>query len=141
MYYPKLKEFNYEDDDMGLSDKIVFLIVDDSRVARKWLIAMIPKKIAENAIIIEGANGQEAIKLYQEYKPDVVFLNITMPVLDGFDALKKIREIDSKALVIMISADRQQSTKEKVLALGASTILPKPINEEEFRSTLLKVLF
>ena len=126
---------------MGLSDKIVFLIVDDSRVARKWLIAMIPKKIAENAIIIEGANGQEAIKLYQEYKPDVVFLNITMPVLDGFDALKKIREIDSKALVIMISADRQQSTKEKVLALGASTILPKPINEEEFRSTLLKVLF
>lgn len=141
MYYPKLKEFNYEDDDMGLSDKIVFLIVDDSRVARKWLIAMIPKKIAENAIIIEGANGQEAIKLYQEYKPDVVFLDITMPVLDGFDALKKIREIDSKALVIMISADRQQSTKEKVLALGASTILPKPINEEEFRSTLLKVLF
>jgi len=141
LYYPKLKEFNYEDYDMGLSDKIVFLIVDDSRVARKWLIAMIPKKIAENAIIIEGANGQEAIKLYQEYKPDVVFLDITMPVLDGFDALKKIREIDSKALVIMISADRQQSTKEKVLALGASTILPKPINEEEFRSTLLKVLF
>jgi len=126
---------------MDLSDKMVFVIVDDSKLSRKWLIEMIPQKIAENTKIIEGENGEEAIKLFQEYKPDIIFLDITMPILDGFGALKKIREIDAEALVVMISADRQKSTKEKVLTLGASAIISKPIEEEEFRSTLLKLVF
>ena len=69
------------------------------------------------------------------------FLDITMPVIDGIDALKRIREINPHALVIMISADRQKSTKEKVLRLGASAILSKPVDAEEFRATLLKLVF
>lgn len=126
---------------MSLSDKMIFLVVDDSKISRKWLIEMIPKKIAENANIIEGENGEDAINLFKEHKPDVVFLDITMPVIDGIDALKQIRELNPDALVVMISADRQKSTKEKVLALGASAILSKPVDEEEFRSTLLKLVF
>ena len=72
---------------------------------------------------------------------DVVFLDITMPVIDGFGALAGIREVNPDALVVMISADRQKSTKEKVLSLGASAIISKPIDEEEFRATLLKLVF
>ena len=126
---------------MGLSNKMIFLVVDDSKISRKWLIEMIPKKIVENAEIIEGCNGEEAIALYDQHKPDVVFLDITMPVVDGFEALKRIRFINPEALVVMISADRQKSTKEKVLSLGASALISKPIDEEEFRTTLLKLVF
>jgi len=134
-------ELHYEDYEMGLSNKMIFLVVDDSKISRKWLIEMIPKKILENAEIIEGCNGEEAIALYTEYQPDVVFLDITMPVLDGFEALERIRTLNKDALVVMISADRQKSTKEKVLSLGASALISKPIDEEEFRTTLLKLVF
>lgn len=126
---------------MGLSNKMIFLIVDDSKISRKWLIEMIPKKIVENAEIIEGCNGEEAITLYDQHRPDVVFLDITMPVVDGFEALERIRVINPDALVVMISADRQKTTKEKVLALGASAIISKPVDEQEFRTTLLKLVF
>ncbi len=126
---------------MGLSNKMIFLVVDDSKISRKWLIEMIPKKIVENAEIIEGCNGEEAITLYETHRPDVVFLDITMPIIDGFEALERIRAINPEALVVMISADRQKSTKEKVLSLGASAIISKPIDEEEFRTTLLKLVF
>lgn len=126
---------------MGISEKMVFLIVDDSKISRKWLIEMIPKKIAEHAMIVEGANGQEAVELYQKHTPDVVFLDITMPVVDGVEALKTIKALNPDALIVMISADRQKSTQEKVLALGASAILAKPIDAEEFRTTLLKLVF
>lgn len=126
---------------MGLSHNIVFLIVDDSKISRKWLIEMIPKKILEHAVIIEGTNGQEAIDLYKEHHPDIVFLDITMPVVDGFEALEVIKNFNPEAIVVMISADRQKSTKEKVLALGASAIIAKPIDAEEFRTTLLNLVF
>lgn len=126
---------------MSLSNKMIFLVVDDSKISRKWLIEMIPKKIVENAEIIEGCDGEEAIALFQKHQPDVLFLDITMPGIDGFEALKRIREINADALVVMISADRQKSTKEKVLSLGASAIISKPIDEEEFRTTLLKLVF
>lgn len=126
---------------MGLSHNIVFLVVDDSKISRKWLIEMIPKKILEHATIIEGVNGQEAIDFYTEHHPDIVFLDITMPVVDGFEALEIIKTLNPEAIVVMVSADRQKTTKEKVLALGASAIISKPIDAEEFRTTLLKLVF
>jgi two-component system, chemotaxis family, chemotaxis protein CheY len=126
---------------MGLSNKMIFLVVDDSKISRRWLIEMIPKKILENAEVIEGCNGEEAIALYTEHQPDVVFLDITMPIIDGFEALEAIRAINKDALVVMVSADRQKSTKEKVLSLGASALISKPVDEQEFRTTLLKLVF
>lgn len=126
---------------MSLSEKMIFLVVDDSKISRKWLIEMIPKKIAEYTQIIEAENGEEAVALFKQYAPDIVFLDITMPILDGFEALRQIRAANNEALVVMIPADRQKSTKEKTLALGASAILSKPIDAEEFRSTLLKLVF
>lgn len=126
---------------MGLSQNIIFLVVDDSKISRKWLIEMIPKKILEHATVIEGADGQEAIDLYKEHHPDIIFLDITMPVVDGFEALKAIKALNTESIVVMISADRQKSTKEKVLGLGASAIIAKPIDAEEFRTTLLNLVF
>ena len=126
---------------MSVHEKMVFLVVDDSKISRKWLIEMIPPKIMENAVIIEGCNGEEAVNLYKEHAPDIVFLDITMPILDGIEALKQIKMLNAEALVVMVSADRQKSTHQNVLSLGASAILSKPVDGNEFRATLLSLVF
>ena len=55
---------------MSVHEKMVFLVVDDSKISRKWLIEMIPPKIMENAVIIEGCNGEEAVNLYTNVFPE-----------------------------------------------------------------------
>lgn len=123
-----------------MDNALKFLVVDDSKISRRWLIEMLPDIFKNKATIIEGTNGEEAISLYTEHQPDITFLDITMPVMNGFEALEKIIEINKNATVIIISADRQKFTKEKTLALGASAILNKPIDANEFRETLLGLL-
>lgn len=125
---------------MSTREKMIFLVVDDSKISRKWLIEMIPPKIAEHTNIIEGCNGEEAIALYKEHTPDIVFLDITMPVIDGIETLKIIREINPDATIIMVSADRQKSTQSMVLSLGAKAVLSKPVDGNEFRATLLSLM-
>lgn len=117
-----------------------FLVVDDSKLSRKWLIEMIPPKVLKHTTLIEGTNGEEAIALFKEHLPDITFLDITMPIIDGIEALKQIKEHRPDALVVMVSADRQKTTREKALSLGANALLAKPINGTEFRQTLLSLL-
>ena len=126
---------------MSEREKMIFLVVDDSRISRKWLIEMIPPKILEHTTVMEGTNGEEAIALYKEHSPDVVFLDITMPVIDGIGALRAIKEINPEAIVVMVSADRQKTTHQHVLSMGASAILGKPVDGNEFRATLLSLVF
>lgn len=125
---------------MSTREKMIFLVVDDSKISRKWLIEMIPPKIVEHTTIIEGCNGEEAIALYKEHTPDIVFLDITMPVIDGIETLKMIRNINPEAIIVMVSADRQKSTQATVLALGAKAVLAKPVDGNEFRATLLSLV-
>ena len=125
---------------MSEREKMIFLVVDDSKISRKWLIEMIPQKIAEHTTIIEGCNGEEAVALYKEHRPDIVFLDITMPVIDGIEALSLIKQIHPEAIIVMVSADRQKSTQSTVLALGAKAVLSKPVDGNEFRATLLALV-
>ena len=104
------------------------LIVDDAKLSRMMIMASLPDKIMEGATIIEGTNGEEAISLYKEHTPDFVFLDLTMPVLDGFEALKAIREYDQDARVIVVTADIQAKARERVLASGALAMLHKPLD-------------
>ncbi|AFL69374.1 response regulator containing CheY-like receiver domain and AraC-type DNA-binding domain [Sulfurospirillum barnesii SES-3] len=81
---------------MPALDKMIFLVVDDSTISRKWLIEMIPKKIAQSTTIIEACDGEEALHLYETHRPDLVFLDITMPVVDGIEALERIKALKSQ---------------------------------------------
>lgn len=110
--------------------KLKILVVDDSKVARLILIKTV-KHVEPNAKFIEAANGAIAVELYKTEKPDVVFLDLTMPVMDGYEALEKIMEIDSYAQVVVVSADIQVEAKERVLKAGAKSICPKPISDEK----------
>jgi len=116
------------------------LIVDDSKISRKLLIEAVPEIFKKNMNIIEASSGLSALEIYQQQKADIVFLDITMPEMDGFEVLAKLLEIDKKATVIMISADAQVSTKVKVLHLGAKNILMKPVNSDDLRKVLLELM-
>lgn len=106
------------------------LIVDDTRLSRTMILKRMPPEIKAAASIFQGVNGEEAISLYKEHSPDIVFLDLTMPVMDGFEALSHIMSYDARATVYMVTADVQAKTKEKVMAVGATSMEAKPISEE-----------
>jgi len=123
-----------------MSDAMIFLVVDDSNISRKWFIATIPDAFKKHIKIIEADGGESALKIYKEQKVDIVFLDITMPNMNGFEVLKKLKELDADATVVMVSADRQKSTKSKVLEMGAKNILNKPVDADKLREILLELM-
>jgi len=113
------------------------LIVDDSPVARKMLKNSIPKD--KGYEIFEATNGQEGVTKYQELKPDLVFMDLTMPVLDGYKATAKIMELDKNAIIIVTTADIQPKSISNVMELGAFTLLKKPAKAESIIDAIEKV--
>jgi two-component system, chemotaxis family, chemotaxis protein CheY len=115
------------------------LVTDDSKMARKMVIKTLNEDIEENLEIFEAQNGQEALDLYKEISPTIVFLDLTMPVMDGFTALEKIKEFDNNARVVIISADIQKNSMDKVLKLGAFDFVKKPIDSTKMKQIFEKI--
>lgn len=102
------------------------LVVDDSPIARKMLIRSLP---AEWDIeITQASNGFEALAAYRAGKVDVMFLDLTMPEMDGYQVLETLRSEDLNCLVIVVSADVQERAKERALQLGAIAFIQKPVS-------------
>lgn len=112
------------------------LVVDDSKLARLSLIKTV-KKIEPAVEFFEAENGEIAVAIFKKEKPRVVFLDLTMPVMDGYEALDKIMEIDPEAQVIVVSADIQATAKLKVLKSGAKNMWPKPITAEKMQNIFM----
>ena len=112
------------------------LIVDDSPVARKMLKNSIPKN--KGYEIFEATDGQDGIKKFQMLKPDVVFMDLTMPGVDGYTALEEIRNIDGNAMVIVTTADVQPKSISSVMERGAFTLLKKPAKANIIEDALNK---
>lgn len=114
------------------------LIVDDSRTSRKIL-----KGILENAgyeVIGEATNGLEGYDKYVELKPDIVTMDITMPVLDGIEALKKIKGDYPDAKVVMVTAAGQKTKMVEAVQNGANEFVSKPFDPEQLKTIIDKVL-
>lgn len=120
------------------SDAAKVLVVDDSALIRKILI----KLLIENGyqVVGEATNGQEGLDLYKELKPDFVTLDVTMPVMDGVEALRQIIAFDSGAKVAMITAAGQKEKLIEALKIGAKLFITKPFNEDEVLSSLGELL-
>ena len=114
------------------------VIVDDSALIRTALRNMIEEE--GYTVVAEAANGEEAVEAYVEYRPDVITLDITMPVMDGVEALGNIMEEDSYAKAIMITAAGQQQKVIKALRKGAARFIMKPFNREEVLDALQEVI-
>ncbi len=102
-------------------------VVDDSKLSRKSVIRVLPKNWTEN--LSEGTNGKEAIELYEQGKADILFLDLTMPEMDGFEVLEYLHQNDAKTIVFVVSADIQPKAQERVNQLGAARFLKKPIDK------------
>lgn len=113
------------------------LIVDDSRTSRKVLKNLLETE--GHTIVGEAANGDDGVKMYTELQPDVVTMDITMPVLDGIDALQQIMKINSAAKVIMVTAAGQKNKMLDAIKFGASDFLTKPFEPEQITAVIRKI--
>lgn len=114
------------------------LIVDDSKTSRKFLRSMIEE--GDNEIVGEAVNGQEGIDKYKELKPDVVTMDITMPVMDGINALEKILEFDADAKIIIVTAAGQKSNVVEALKKGAADFVQKPFESDVILGVIDRVI-
>ncbi len=112
------------------------LIVDDSPVSRKIMKSCIPEDRGYD--LFEAGDGQSGIDKYQELKPDLTFMDLTMPVMDGMQALQEIIRIDPQAVVVVCTADVQMKTIFKVMNLGALMVVRKPINKQTIDEAIQK---
>jgi two-component system chemotaxis response regulator CheY len=88
------------------------------------------------SVVGEAENGLVAIEKYTLLKPDIVTLDITMPEMDGLQALKEIMKTDPKAKVVMVTALGQEAHVREAVLMGATSFVVKPINEEHLIKTL-----
>ncbi|MBO4799121.1 MAG: response regulator [Lachnospiraceae bacterium] len=114
------------------------LIVDDAAFMRMMIKDVITKNGFE--VAGEAVNGMDAVDKYNELKPDLVLMDITMPEMDGIQALKKIKEGDSDAKVIMCSAMGQQAMVIEAIQSGARDFIVKPFQPERILEAVQKVL-
>lgn len=113
------------------------LIIDDSPIARKILRSCLP---GDRAIeIVEAPDGATGVQRFLEAAPDLTFTDLTMPVMDGMQALQKMKEIRRDGVIVVCSADIQPKTIERVMELGAFTMLKKPPSKEIVSDLLAKV--
>lgn len=113
------------------------LIVDDAAFIRLTIKTMLEKNGFE--VAGEAENGIAGVKKYQELKPDLVTMDITMPDMTGIEALKEIIKLDPKAKVIMLSAMGQEAMVREAVLSGAVSFIVKPFKEEQLITTLNKV--
>ena len=113
------------------------LVTDDSSWMRKFVKDTIAQCGCET--VAEATNGEEAVKLYQELLPDLVTMDLTMPVMDGLTALRKIRSIDPSAMIMVCSSMGQEDTVKEAIAAGAVDYIIKPFPPERLIQAIEKL--
>ncbi|MFP4112781.1 MAG: response regulator [Spirochaetota bacterium] len=114
------------------------LLVDDLPFMRSLLTDIL--RDAGMRVAAQAENGREALRTYLAAEPDVVLLDIAMPEMDGITTLRKLRELDGGARVIMCSALGEQAMIVRAIQLGARDFVVKPFRPERVVSAITKVL-
>ena len=109
-------------------------VVDDSALSRKLIIKFLPAEW--DVSITEAANGAEALEAYHAGKAAVMLLDLTMPVMDGYQVLEHLKKDGLNSMVIVISAEIKPIAKERVLSLGAMAFITKPVDTDNLRKIL-----
>ena len=114
------------------------LYVDDTKKIRREIADKIRKYGFE---VMEAGNGKDALECYKEDMPDIVFMDMLMPVLDGYDATRKIREWEretgrSAVPIIALTAQARKEDLNKTLEVGCSSCLTKPVKKDTLLQTI-----
>lgn len=118
--------------------QLMCLIVDDSAFARFHMKRLLGS--FENIKTSEAANGNEAVSEYKRLRPDIVFMDIVMPGLEGVETVKRICKDDPGASVIMVSSQSYPEKVSEALTAGAKCFLSKPVTTERLRMAIDQVL-
>jgi two-component system chemotaxis response regulator CheY len=110
------------------------LIVDDSLVARMLIQHSIPAD--KGYKVLTALNGKEGVEKFRRFMPDVTFMDLTMPELDGYAAMTQILAFSPKAVIISLTADSQEKSISKATELGAFAVIQKPPKPDLIRSLL-----
>jgi CheY-like chemotaxis protein len=115
---------------------IPLLICDDSNLARKQVMRALPD--GWDVEVSLASNGRECVDAIRVGKGEIVFLDLTMPEMDGYEVLQQVKDEGLKAVIIVISADIQPVARERVLKLGALDFIRKPVDGKKLVETLQK---
>ena len=111
------------------------LICDDSNMARKQMARALPDNW--DVEVTFAKHGEEAIAMIKEGVAEVMFLDLTMPVMDGYETLEVIKKEDLPIMVIVVSGDIQPEARERVRKLGALEFIQKPIDKSKAEQVLI----
>ena len=113
------------------------LVVDDAAFMRM----RVAKLLTESGYEVEEAeNGQDAVDKYQNIKPDMVLMDITMPIMDGLTAVAEIKRVDANAIIVMCSALGQQNTVLSAIKAGAKDFIVKPYQPDKILATVKRFI-
>ena len=113
------------------------LIVDDSLIMRTNLLRSLEG--IGHKVIAEAVNGQEGIDAYNKYKPDLVTMDITMPEMNGIEAVEKIVALHPDSKIIMVTSHGQEAMVMGALKAGAKGYILKPISPEKLKESIGKI--
>ena len=113
------------------------LVVDDSNlmvsVIRKFILSEFP-----DAEVIEAHSGEESLKKFETEHPDLVFMDIMMPGMDGMTALEKIRHMNTRAKVVMCTSMKEAEQEQRAKTAGAVGYITKPFSKEDIANAIKK---
>ncbi|MGD9900259.1 MAG: response regulator transcription factor [Calditrichaceae bacterium] len=118
--------------------KVKLLVVDDSLIIRKVILNVLSEYNID--VVGTATNGERALELFEQYQPDVVTLDITMPGMDGLRVLGKMRKINRSSKIIVVTALKDKSTGLKAIKIGARSYLTKPFSPQKLRETFEKAV-
>jgi CheY-like chemotaxis protein len=121
---------------MTLSGKV--LVVDDEAHIRKFVIQLI--KTLGDPAILQAANGEEALRIYERERPVLVLLDVNMPRIDGIETLRRLKLLDPGCMVIMLTSLVNRQTVEACLHLGAVAYLRKDNPPDDMTVRLKKIV-
>ena len=123
---------------MSGGEKIRIIVVDDQAVVRQGFVSLI-NTVPDMVVVAEGTNGQQAVELYREHQPDVVLMDLRMPVMGGVEAIKAIkREFPAARLVVLTTFDGDEDIYRSLQA-GAQGYLLKDMFFEELEDAIRTV--
>jgi len=114
------------------------IIVEDSLMIRNMLQKALEKCGCN--VCAAAKNGKEGIEVFKTYKPDVVFMDLNMPIMDGPDAIKNIKEINPDARIVVLSAMGDDEMIAQVKSLGVSSFIKKPFDIRDIISVLASIV-
>lgn len=110
------------------------MIVDDSNLIRKKISRSSDESFFE--IVATAADGQQAVELFKQHRPDVVTMDLTMPEMNGIECIEAIIEEDPQVKILVVSALTDEATGIEAIEKGAIGFLPKPFSEKELLEAL-----